>query len=459
MAYSPRMGSTLQDAAGLMTPLAERERRWFFGAVGAAPVLMLLAPDYLTTIGLVALVTSTVVAWSVADTKVQSAPLDRLFVVGVVFFVTALLSSVANPGGFDGFIALSRFLIVPLGFVAVRGGARHDLRGAIWLGSVVGSIGAGVVALSLVVFVDMDRPTSFVNPIHFGELALVLGFVATLTRGITPWDRRLVRRLTLVAIAGAVSASILAQARGSWVALPAILVVAFVHYRRSGGRRTVRYTVALVVVLVPVMMIAATMNDRAAVRAFDRGVEQTLEYVVMDGAERTGETSVGARFEMWRSAVAGFRASPFLGVGWGNINERFVEDVHAGVRAERIANYGHPHNQYVSHLSSGGLVGLGGLLALFAVPGWIFFGAFRSRRADVRALGAAGLVVLAGFAVFAMTDSVLESASPLIFFVLMIGIFASQIDRLESEHTFAYGEQGGMEQSGSSMEGDRTGTL
>lgn len=421
-------------------------------AIVGAPLVLLLAPDVLTATVVAAVVVVGVIGapWSVPLRR--SAVLDRMLLAGIGLALAAVLSLVANPVGPGGIVAVGRFLLVPLGFAVLRRSVVHDLRGAIWLSAVIGSIVAGTVAVGVLVLVQAGRPTSFVNPIQFGELALLLGFTATITRGMAPWGRRVVRRATLVAVASAVTASVLAQSRGSWLALPVIVGVALVHHHRSGEYRPLRYAAALVALVVPVMILAGSANGAAAARALDRGIEQTVEYVATDGAAPTGETSVGARFEMWRSALAGFRSSPLLGIGWGNMDERFAQDVDAGVRAERIAEHRHPHNQYVSHLGSGGVLGLASLLALFVVPAQAFARAARRRDdADRRALGSTGLAVLAGFSVFAMTDSVFESVPPLVFFVCAVGVVVGQLDRLDSEHTFAYGGGHGMEQPAGSV--------
>lgn len=440
-----------------------READWYLGATVVAPLVIVVAPDHLLVFAVIALVGFRLVRGRVGPQPPKTASND-LMATGLAFWAAACWSVVAAGGGLEAVAVLARFALVPIGFAIVRGSSRVDLRPAIWLGAVTGAIASGGVAVSMVLFGPLVRPTSYVNPIHFGEMALVLGFVAALTRGLAIGEKKRIDRWTFVAIVAALVAAVLSHARGGWVALPAILVVAAIHQYRSPNQRLVRYVATLVVVLTPVMVVATTANDRAALRAFDRGVDESVEYVVTHGGVtpdgiHTGQTSVGARFEMWRSAFEGFRRSPALGIGWGNMDERFAEDVAAGVRAPRIAEHGHPHNQYLSHLGNGGVLGLLTLLALLAVPGWACAKAFFQRRDDARALGAAGLVVIVGYAVFAMTDSVFETASPLVFYVLAVGAIVAQIDRLESEHMFAYPRPDGVEQPGSPVERPRTGPV
>jgi hypothetical protein len=93
------------------------------------------------------------------------------------------------------------------------------------------------------------------------------------------------------------------------------------------------------------------------------------------------------------------------------------------------------------------------------VPGWICGRALMRRRGDVQALGGAGLVVIVGYAIFSLTDSVFESASPLVFFVAAVGTIVAQIDRVESEQVFVYPSIDGMEQPQRLVEGHRMDAL
>lgn len=432
-----------------------REARWYVGATVVAPMLIVLAPDVLLVAALIAMVAFRVRRGRVSGQAPKVASND-LMATGFAFALGGLWSAVDGAGGAEAVITALRFSLVPIGFAVVRGSARVDLRPAIWLGAVAGSIAAGTVSVVMLLSAGMGRPTSAVNPIHFGEMALLLGFIAMVTRGLGVGDERRIARWTLVAITMSLTASVLSHSRGGWIALPAVVVVALVHHLRSPSARRVRYVAVLLLVLTPVTIVALNANDRAALRAFDRGISETVDYVANHGQpEAAGATSVGARFEMWRSALAGFRHSPALGVGWGNMDNRFAEDVAAGVRVERIGEHEHPHNQYISHLGSGGIVGLVTLLALLVTPAWICARALRSEDDDLRALGAAGLLVTLGYALFAMTDSVFETASPLVFFVAAVGTVVAQIDRLESEHVFAYPVLDGMEQPQRPLEGPR----
>lgn len=420
------------------------ERSWYALAVTVLPAVMVLAPETFIVVCIVGGVAFRIVDGRTRAPVVRVASND-LLAVGLLFAGAALVSAVVGGGGLDGGLHVVRFALVPVGFVIARAAVRVDLRHAIWLGAVVGSLAAATAAVAMLAFTATSRPTMAVNPIHFGEMALVLGAVSVVSRRMAKGDPRTVSRWTLVAVSGALTAAILSHSRGGWIAVPVLVLLALWHHRRSGGQRIARYLVALSLFLVPVVLVAVMANDRAALRALDRGFGETVAYVETSGADETAATSIGTRFEMWRSAFAGFRQDPGLGIGWGRMDDRFAEDVAAGVRNERMLEHDHPHNQYLSHLASGGIVGLASLLALLGVPALICARAFL-RGDESRCLGGVGLVVISGYAVFALTDSVLESASPLAFYVLSIGTVVAQIDRLASEHLFAYHPGDGLEQ-------------
>ena len=345
----------------------------------------------------------------------------------MAFVAAALVSTLLNPVGPDGIWALGKFALIPLSIWALRVTRRYELGPALWLGATVGAVGAGTVALLQVAFTDVWRPAALTNPILFGDLALTLGLVAVATRSLA--TRIPLRQRTIASVAAvslAVVASVLTQSRGSWIAGPALLLVLALQHRSTLGPRS---AAAFGLVVALAITVAAVSHSGAPVRYFENGVGDTMAYIVGPRDLEVRSTSIGARFEMWRSAAGGFRSEPVFGIGWGNLRDRFNADVDAGVRVPRIAQYNHAHNQFISSTASGGLLGLGALLALLGVPGLIFARALLDRDLEVSALGAAGLIVVVGFALFGLTEAILETASPAVFYASTVALLVGQIDR------------------------------
>ena len=342
------------------------------------------APDAASTLAVAAFVVLALRhdrdAWATPSPRI-----DLLTLTAAIFVAAALVSTLLNPIGLGGLWALGKFALVPLSIWALRVTRRYELGPALWLGATAGAVAAGTVALLQVTFTDVWRPAALTNPILFGDLALTLGLVAVATRPLA--DRIASRHRTIASIAAvslAVVASVLTQSRGSWIAGPALLVVLALQHRHSLSPRS---AVAFGLVVVMAITFAAVSHNGAPVRYFEHGVGDTMAYIVGPRDLEVRSTSIGARFEMWRSAAAGFRSEPIFGIGWGNLRGRFNADVDAGVRVPRIAQYNHAHNQFISSTASGGLVGLATLLALLGVPGLIFVRALLDRDLQVERAG------------------------------------------------------------------------
>ena len=358
----------------------------------------------------------------------RSSPLsDQLLLTAAVFLTVAVVATMVNPIGPSGIWALAKFALIPTTIWALRVTRRLELTPAIWLGATGGAIAAGSVALAQVTVADVWRPAAFTNPILFGDLALTLGLLSVATRPLATGIPTRTRTIAAVAAAAlAVVASVLAQSRGSWVAVPALLLVLALQHRHSLNARSAG---AFGLVILMAIGLAAYSHNGEPVRYFQRGVGDTTAYIIGPRDLDVRSTSIGARFEMWRSAAGGFRSQPLLGIGWGNLRDRFSADVDAGVRVPRIAQYNHAHNQFISSTASGGLVGMLALLALFAVPGVAFGRALLDRDIATSALGAAGLIVVVGFALFGLTEAILEKASPAVFYATTVALLIAQLDR------------------------------
>ena len=135
------------------------------------------------------------------------------------------------------------------------------------------------------------------------------------------------------------------------------------------------------------------------------------------------DTSVGQRFEMWRAAWHMFLDHPVLGIGTGAFYERAQQMAHRGLIAPATARYDHPHSDYFDALSSRGVMGLAALLALFLVPALYFVRALQSPEDTSHALGLAGLLLVCGFAIFGLTDTVFIHSMNISWYVIYIALF------------------------------------
>ncbi|MGA7303484.1 MAG: O-antigen ligase family protein, partial [Rhodothermales bacterium] len=139
------------------------------------------------------------------------------------------------------------------------------------------------------------------------------------------------------------------------------------------------------------------------------------------------DTSVGARLEMWRAAWQLFVRHPLLGVGTGGFRHAISRLTSDGEIAPVVARFDHPHNEYLAQLSSRGLVGFGTLVVLFWFMAVDCRRGLRSPLDEYAAASACGLVLIAGYGIFGLTETIFTHSLAIAFFVFYVAFFLAVI--------------------------------
>jgi len=147
------------------------------------------------------------------------------------------------------------------------------------------------------------------------------------------------------------------------------------------------------------------------------------------------ETSVGKRFEMWRDAWRLFLSHPILGVGTGAYQAKTNQLIRQTKVAPFIGIYDHPHDDYLDALSSRGLLGFATLLAILLIPLWRFLRATRSPAHASHAIGLAGVLTVAGFAIYALTDTIFLHSIMITWYVIYMALFYALLDAQAASQT------------------------
>jgi O-antigen ligase len=221
------------------------------------------------------------------------------------------------------------------------------------------------------------------------------------------------------------TASILSGSRGGWLAVP-LLVAALLWQARS--ELTTRRMGGIAVALVCIVALSNALADGMPTKRTSASVTSVSDYRPAAPASESAASSEGARIEAWRSALHAFEQRPVTGLGWGNLSTHFDREVALGLRNERIANFEHAHNQLLGAAANGGVIGLAMTLLLFIVPLVTFLRALGSGSARRRTLGATGVMVLGAYAVFGLTEAVLENLVPVTVLAVLVAALCSEID-------------------------------
>jgi (heptosyl)LPS beta-1,4-glucosyltransferase len=347
------------------------------------------------------------------------APLERLSIFGVILFVAvwalAWLIHGASPEGADDLGRIARLLlIIPL-LLFVRRLDRTEP--AWWAGLAVGALIAGGYAwwfhLSGQIGPFDQRVTGNTNPIYFGSIALAFGMMmlARLQDDDLPIPARL---LTALAILLALSASMLSGSRGAWLVLPPLLLV---YLFTLGRYRPLRWRLgvpAAAVVVVALVMFnpLAPMSERAAEGLADLRAIAT-------GGEAEG--TIGRRVAMWELSGQLVLDDPLFGAGPTAFADAMADAIDQGRLPADFDRYTHPHNEFLSALNHGGIVALVCLLLLFTLITRQHVRVWRTGLKSTRLIGWAGLAGMAVIVVMALSESIFDRNSGVIWF----GLFAA----------------------------------
>ncbi|TVQ34681.1 MAG: glycosyltransferase [Wenzhouxiangella sp.] len=353
------------------------------------------------------------------------APLERLLLAAVLIYVTLWLAAWAWNGldgaGRDGVgRTLRLLLIIPL-LLFVR--QLDRLEPAWWLGLTVGAVLAGVYAwwfhLSGQVSVHEHRVDGPTNPIYFGGIALA--FAMMLLARVHDASLAAHERIwTVLAIMLAISASTLSGSRGAWLVLPLLLPVYLVTLGVE-QRPLKRYLTALALVLVALIVMLnpmVPMSERAGEAASD-----LARLVQGEQAEGT----LGRRVVMWQISWQLFLEHPLAGAGPGGFRQALESAIASGRAEPDFLAYRHPHSAYLSALNHGGLVGLLSLLLLFAYVVRHHVRVWHTGLRETRLLGWSGLAALSTLMVIALTESIFERNTGIVWFALFAAIPAGLI--------------------------------
>lgn len=120
-------------------------------------------------------------------------------------------------------------------------------------------------------------------------------------------------------------------------------------------------------------------------------------------------TSLGLRLEMWRGGLALFTDRPIAGWGEGGLEAARDARVAAGELARGVSEYDQLHSDFIDTAARRGTLGVLSLAGLYGVPMLLFSRHLRdARRAWERTLALSGIVIVAAFIDFGLSQSLLR---------------------------------------------------
>jgi O-antigen ligase len=366
-------------------------------------------------------------AWGCLDCRKNMPAAQVRIVTAFLIFLAAISLSLFNAvdiaEGAERLGKMAYFIIlVPL-FLAVGSVSGTLVNAFMW-----GLVGAGpinfLIALYSMYFQELSRAQGYYHPIIFGDLNVLGAMLLSVFIYSGQLKGRLAAYLGPLSVLCFLLSCYLSGTRGAWIAVPVALSVALLLYRTSLTRKNfVQMGIGLLVFVAVVAVFHGTLS-KSEQRDMRGGqiISSTLENV---SSFRRGEnlnSSLGQRLLMWKISLDMFRDNPLLGSGLGGFRGE-VERLQQENRTPLERAWPHAHSIYFEFLATTGLLGFLSMVAcLFVVPAAIFMQSLSAQ--GMRRLSAtAGLVFLACFAVFGLTECWLYRSPMLISYIVCLLIF------------------------------------
>ncbi|MER1940096.1 O-antigen ligase family protein [Castellaniella sp. FW104-16D08] len=300
----------------------------------------------------------------------------------------------------------------------------------VWAGIAIGLVTTAGVAWWQVHDLKLPRATGFVtSAIPFSNLSLTMTFWAALgaywagSRGRFAW-----MGLMAVAALCGLYAVLASATRGSWIALPIMLVLPAIAVLRRRHLR--RVFAASIVIIVAAMVVFATVpvGEMAAAR-YAGAVEEWDAYVIRDDATN----NVGLRIEAWKAALLSIAERPLLGWGQQEYSTQLDHLIQSGRVDPAILVLANTHNNFIEVWLHQGSLGLLALLAMLISSFWFFCQRLRSTDLTVRVLACCGAGLPAAFACYGLTHYILGRNNGVMFFAISLAVLWALMRQAEQE--------------------------
>lgn len=280
-----------------------------------------------------------------------------------------------------------------------------------------GAIAALIAVLVTNPNVRTYASTSFMNHIHLGDMALLLGFLSVFSVNWAGRDHLAVKLLKILGLLAGLTVSVLSSARGGWVAIPVfVLVFVFVHFRTT-GKLLNKFLLAMLSIGVVGLLGYI----------FIEPIHHRLWMIYSDLSKFTGgheDTSIGVRLQLWNAAIHLFAANPIYGVGAAGFARAMDGLSASGLITPVAAGYGkgEVHNEILAHTVRLGIFGLASIMAVYFVPFVIFLRAARSKIHQQNIAAMMGMCVTLGFFVFGLTVETFDLKMTAAFYSLTVAV-------------------------------------
>lgn len=343
---------------------------------------------------------------------------DKYFIFSLFFyFSTFILSLIFNGGKMRELDIPSRaILLIPallmLFHIPVKLCA---LIYAIPLGSFI----TGIIAL-----IDkflLNQPIAFaIRTMHIqaGDIAMSLAMFSLLI-AFYAWQNRNKKIVILILFCSAfgILGSVLSTARGGWIGVPVILFAIFILRGEQISRRFAMGSAIIFMLIISVLAQTEVVKNRV----------QNTQDDIIQYLNHNSNTSLGLRFEMWKSAALMIEQQPIFGVGEMGANQ--LRQLHSQEKIVNgdISGFTHAHNQYLDNFSKRGIINLIAFLFILLIPLLFFIKNSKSSQTDIKLLSNIGVIHILSILFYNLSQGFFTHHSGNIFYLFLTFVLYGMI--------------------------------
>jgi len=303
----------------------------------------------------------------------------------------------------------------------------------LFVGIIIGAIGAGIIALYQQKILNMQGNIhGFILKINFGNLSLLLGMMSLAGLFFLKEVRfkKVFFIVCLMACLLGIVGSVLSGSRGGWLATPFFISLFLMYIPVSKLYKSISLVIS---VLIVIGLYYSNAYIQQRVDAVYTNVSHYLSADKVVDTEMVTQTSTGSRLEMWKAAWLIFKEHPVFGVGSGNYHQALIGKMEAG-KVVQMQVFEHAHSEPLHILAITGMVGFLSYLILYAGIAYYFLDVLLTTdNTQEQYLSFLGIMLVGGFFIFGLTNYSFGHQVMVLFFAVMVAIFAGIISSIEGK--------------------------
>ena len=302
------------------------------------------------------------------------------------------------------------------------------LKNIFWISIILGAVINFSAALYQSQYLDI-RAHGGINPILFGDISLLLGFMSVISYSYFR-QVRFGAILPLLGLISGIGASVLSESRGGWIAIPFLLIIilVYLYYQKKINMRQV---VILLVSSCTFILTTLYLGWELVGPRIELATQQFIAYFAPGNINI--HTSIGARLELWKGAIILINDHPTLGAGMGGWQDIFAIQTAEG-RMLDTGRYVNIHNQILQEGVDKGLIGIFSYLALNIYLAYYFMSNI-ANRSNNHEFHAIGLLLVIGYFIFGLTNIVFSHGTFNTFFVAMLALIFTFTKTTNTQHS------------------------